>query len=660
MEKLQRRSTHGLGHTHFRGSGVNLGVYCWPPSGLFPTVVEAEETDICKVRTSVLERKSRVKPISQYRDLGEQSHDMTCTHDLKGHLLSVNAAPARVLGYQVEELLRIPMREVIAPEFREQFDEYLLRVRRDGVAKGLMQVMTRTGERRIWEYHNALESQGAQGGVVRGIAHDVTERIRAERALRESEERLRLAVQAARMYAYEWDPVTDVIVRTTDFTDLPSMRGEPTRTTRQQLLHKVHPEDRAKFVASVAERTPENPTCRVHYRVLQPDGSMVWLEKTARAFFDSNGKMLRMIGMVADVSELKLAEDKLREYERAVEGSEEMIVVVDREYRYLIANRKFLNMRKMTREQVVGHLAPEVLNKGVFEAIVKKKVDECFEGKVVRYEMKYTYPELGERDVLISYFPIEGVSGVDRVACITQDITERKLAEAALVDVNRRLIEAQERERARIARDLHDDIGQRLALLAVELEQLQQNPRNLHEIRGRISQLQEQASEIASDIQSLSHELHSSKLEHLGIAAAMRGLCHEFSEQQQVEIEFQTQDLPVTLSPDISLCLFRVLQESLHNSLKHSGVLHFEVRLWGTSSETHLTISDSGAGFDRDAAETNRGLGLISMEERLKLLNGTLSIETQPKRGTTIHARIPFSSGTGPLRVAGRTLGKGN
>jgi signal transduction histidine kinase len=267
--------------------------------------------------------------------------------------------------------------------------------------------------------------------------------------------------------------------------------------------------------------------------------------------------------------------------------------------------------------------------------------------------MKYTYPELGERDVLISYFPIEGVSGVDRVACIAQDITERKLAEAAFVDVNRRLIEAQEQERARIARDLHDDIGQRLALLAVELEQLQQNARNLPQIRSRMGQLHEQASEIASDIQSLSHELHSSKLEHLGIAAAMRGLCQELSEQQKVEIDFKAHDLPGPLSLDISLCLFRVLQEALHNSLKHSGVRHFEVRLWGTSSETHLTIGDSGAGFDRKAAKASRGLGLISMEERLKLLNGTLSIESQPKRGTTIHARIPFSTETDPLRIAG-------
>ena len=133
----------------------------------------------------------------------------------------------------------------------------------------------------------------------------------------------------------------------------------------------------------------------------------------------------------------------------------------------------------------------------------------------------------------------------------------------------------------------------------------------------------------------------------------MRGFCREFSEQQKLEIDFQTHDLPSPLSPDISLCFFRVLQEALHNSAKHSGVRHFEVRLWGTSDEIHLTVRDSGAGFDREAAKESRGLGLISMEERLKLLKGTLSIDSQPKRGTTIHARVPLDSGSRFMRAAG-------
>jgi signal transduction histidine kinase len=184
--------------------------------------------------------------------------------------------------------------------------------------------------------------------------------------------------------------------------------------------------------------------------------------------------------------------------------------------------------------------------------------------------------------------------------------------------------------------------------LAIELQQLQENPL---EFRGRIAELRKQTAEIAVDIQSLSHELHSSRLQYLGIAAAMRGFCQDFGKQQEVEIDFRTNDLASALPPDISFCLFRVLQEALHNSAKHSGVRHFEVRLWETSSEIHLTVSDSGVGFDIEAAKASRGLGLISMEERLKLLNGTFSIESRPQRGTTIHARVPFSSGKDSFRA---------
>jgi len=160
-------------------------------------------------------------------------------------------------------------------------------------------------------------------------------------------------------------------------------------------------------------------------------------------------------------------------------------------------------------------------------------------------------------------------------------------------------------------------------------------------LSGRIGKLQTLTSEIAADVQSLSHELHSSRLQYLGLAAALRGFCQEFGEQQKVEVDFKAWDLPTPLPPEISLCFFRVLQEGLNNAAKHSGVRQFDVRLWGTAEEIHLTISDSGVGFNRDEATASQGLGLISMQERLKLLHGTLSIESQPERGTTIHASVP-------------------
>jgi PAS domain S-box-containing protein len=243
---------------------------------------------------------------------------------------------------------------------------------------------------------------------------------------------------------------------------------------------------------------------------------------------------------------------------------------------------------------------------------------------------------------------------VGGILIFAEDITHRKQMEEAISGMSRKLIESQEQERVRIGRELHDDIGQRLALLAVELEQVQQKSPDLHvEVRRRLGELWKQTTEIATDIQSLSHELHSSKLEYLGLAVAMRSFCREFGELQKVEIDFQSHDLPSPVPPDISLCLFRVLQEALHNSVKHSGVRRFEARLWGTPGQIDLMVQDSGAGFDSEAAKESRGLGLISMQERVRLVKGTLSIESQPQGGTTIRACVPVSTGSGSMRAAG-------
>jgi len=225
------------------------------------------------------------------------------------------------------------------------------------------------------------------------------------------------------------------------------------------------------------------------------------------------------------------------------------------------------------------------------------------------------------------------------------DVTDRRRAEEALASQSHRLIEVQERERTRIARELHDDTNQRLAMLVLSIEQLKNDlPQQTGELRSRVDDLKRHTLEISKDIQALAHELHSPKLEYLGIVAAMKGFCQEFAEQQEVTVAFTTGDLPSPLSPDISVCLFRVLQEALHNAAKHSGVRHFEVRLWETADDVHLTVSDAGAGFDLEAARKGRGLGLMSMRERVKVLQGELSIESQPKLGTKVQLHVPLST----------------
>jgi PAS domain S-box-containing protein len=389
--------------------------------------------------------------------------------------------------------------------------------------------MIRTDGTTLWLIARGDAERNSAGHIVRlrGTVQDITERRRAREALRESEERLRLAAEAGRMYAFEWDRESDVIVRSAEFTHILGLDTDPKETTCKEVLTMVHPEDNARVVAATNACTPENPSYRVQYRIVRGDGSTVWLEKNGTAFFDRKGVMYRVIGMIAD-------------------------------------------------------------------------------------------------------------------------ITERKLAEEAVSALSRRLIEAQEAERARIARELHDDIGQRIALMMVTVDQLKGPTNSQNGSAGKIDELRRQIADVSRGIHDLSHQLHSATLRHLGVAKAMRGFCSELSEQQNVEINYSFDNIPVDLTPEVSLCLFRVLQEALHNAVKHSGVRRFEVELRGTYEAIALVIRDSGAGFDPDIVmKGSGGLGLVSMQERLKLVSGDLSIDSRPNRGTVVSARVPLGSANG-------------
>jgi len=234
------------------------------------------------------------------------------------------------------------------------------------------------------------------------------------------------------------------------------------------------------------------------------------------------------------------------------------------------------------------------------------------------------------------------------------DITDHKLAEEALANVGRRLIEAHEEERTWIARELHDDINQQLALLTVQLGKWAQHPPNSSaKVTEHIRHVCKSFSELGSDIQALSHRLHSSKLEYLGIVAAARSFCQELSDQKKVQIDFTYDGIPHSLPKEISLCLFRVLQEALQNAIKHSGERHFKVELSGTSAQIQLTVSDLGVGFDPQDAINRSGLGLISMRERLHLVDGELSIRSEPGHGTTISACVPLRTEAHRAHAAG-------
>ena len=240
---------------------------------------------------------------------------------------------------------------------------------------------------------------------------------------------------------------------------------------------------------------------------------------------------------------------------------------------------------------------------------------------------------------LISLVSTEGAT--KRMSGFMVDISESKHAEEALKDLGGRLIAAQEMERSRIARDLHDDFNQRLALLSIELEQLGKRS-NKADLRQPCGKLQKQVQEMSADIQGLSHRLHPAKLDHLGLSAAIRSLCEELSVNADLKIEFHQHRLPSTIPKDVALCLFRIAQEALRNCIKHSGAQKAQVVLSRTREAIRLCVSDDGRGFDPKSRTNGRGLGFISMRERLHVVGGELNVHSEPKCGTRIEVSVPL------------------
>lgn len=329
------------------------------------------------------------------------------------------------------------------------------------------------------------------------------------------------------------------------------------------------------------------------------------------------------------------------------------IAVENTEGRLLLTNRALSSMLGYSNEELCHMSCSEFSHPEDSENdwILFQKLRA---GSIDRYSLEKRYVKRdgsllwGRLNVSI----LRSADGPSLVIAFVEDITKSKQTDDALSQMTRRLFEAQEKERARIARELHDDFNQRLTMLAIGIEQVGQDlPSPPDGILRRLEELHKYTLEVAQDVQALAHQLHSSKLDYLGVVAAMNSFCRVFSERQNVKIDFTNEGV-TTVPSEISLCLFRVLQEALQNALKHSGVRHFSVELRGAADVIELTVRDSGVGFAPDAAVKGSGLGLTSIQERVKLVDGILSIDSLANVGTTIHARVPLSSGRDAMRAA--------
>jgi PAS domain S-box-containing protein len=343
-------------------------------------------------------------------------------------------------------------------------------------------------------------------------------RLQSQEELRDSEERLRLAQQTARMGTFEWNIKTGVNTWNSELEALYGLPAGGFGKTQEAFEHLVHPEDRGRVKDLVIQALKTGNPTKGEWRVIWPDGSLHWIAGQWQVFMDPSGTPSKMVG-------------------------------------------------------------------------------------------------------------------------VNMDIADRKRAEEARVEMTRKLIEAQEQERSRIGRELHDDVTQRLALLSLKMGELEGTP---IEMLGNLSNLREEVSNISNDVQALSHELHSSKLEYLGFTGGIKSWCKEFADRHKVELTFQS-DLSSDPSASVGISLFRVLQEAAANAVKHSGARWIEVRLWddADAADIKLLVKDVGRGFDLSSALQGKGLGLVSMRERVRLLSGTICIESKPQQGTIILVSVP-------------------
>lgn len=239
-----------------------------------------------------------------------------------------------------------------------------------------------------------------------------------------------------------------------------------------------------------------------------------------------------------------------------------------------------------------------------------------------------------------------------RAVVINRDISERERRGESIQEISGRLLQAQEAERCRIARELHDDINQQLALLGIEIQRVEESlPETAAPIRARLKEIWRKTYEISQDVQKISHQLHSSKLEHLGLVAALKSLLHECTRKYRVGGQIRFRDISTPPDSEVSLTLFRVAQEALRNAGKHSEATNICIELVGETGGLLMRISDDGVGFDA-SPRLGCGLGMISMEERLRLVNGGLSILSSPGLGTQVEARVPYRPSLSPGREA--------
>ena len=633
---------------------VSRGEFEYGPHGEAPKMrgMAVDITERKQVEEALKKSEEKFSKAFRQSPLG---FTITSTNDHR--YIEINETFERITGWSRAEIIGRSALDVGIWLDRNKRNEFIKRLLAEGSVRDIeVSFRARNGQTRTGLTSAELIEINGEPCALSAVA-DITEAKKSEEARQSSEGRFRQFFSTLPEYCYMTSGTGEIL-------DVNPAACEALGYEKEELLGKplsdvYAPESALKLVSLLEKWRKTYKLCNEEMLVITKEGKRRTVLLNAGALKDTTGNVIYIASVQVDITERKEILQKLEESEerfRLVANSAPVMIWMsgpDKLCTYF--NQPWLKFTGRTLEAERGN--------GWAENVHREDLSNCLEtytnafDRRESFEMQYRLRRFdGEYrwilDLGVPRFQQDGSFAGYIGSCL--DITDRKLAEESLGDMSRKLIEAQEQERTWIARELHDDINQRITLVLVNLERLQRESSPVAPVTAqRMTEIREQLSSLASDVQSLSHHLHSSKLEYLGLATAAASFCRELSEERLVEIDFNSEGVPKQLPREVALCLFRVLQESLQNAVKHSGSKHFEARLRGTPSELELTVRDSGVGFDPEEATRGRGLGLTSMKERLKLVHGKLSVESHRAEGTVIRATVPLGRASKAAGVGG-------
>ena len=475
-------------------------------------------------------------------------------------------------------------------------------------------------------------------------------RRRTDEALRDSEERLSLAADSANAGLWVLDYATKVFWVTARTRSIFGFSPDET-VTMERFEAVVHPDDLAIVRETIqrSTRTAGHPVA-VDYRIVSPGGER-WVSSRGRPYFTPTSEPDRLMGVSIDISERKRSEEALADSEARLATGAELAGLafyeVDFDAGTMYSDDRLRDLCGVPADRIAGlgvldfwmeHVHPD---DGPRVAELRRQMHE---GEQERFSVEYRYLHPDGEELWIQHLAGAAVRDAGgravRTYGVLRDVTGRKRAEEESRELSRRLIRAQEQERALLARELHDDVSQRLAVLAIEVGRAELAAADGEQAEA-MQAVREGLVSLSEDVHSLAYQLHPSVLEELGLAEALRAECGRRTRGGELDVSVDLGPLPHALTRDSALCLFRVAQEALGNVARHARAGHANVTLRQVGDGLLLAVSDDGLGFEPGRSGEGMHLGLASMSERVRLVRGTLDIESAPGQGTKVIAWVP-------------------